>query len=124
MRDEPLTGAFAPLHAITALWRMEFAPEIAEIGTAITHARLAEVLAGVPELALLATVITSAANHGVRRAATLGGNRRAVDFLAADLACALLALDADIDLERLSGLTAVCCRKPEGVGFCWRLSPQ
>lgn len=39
----------------------------------------------------------------MRLAATLGGNLCAADFPAADLACALLALEAQVDLERLTG---------------------
>ena len=108
LRDEALSGAFASLHAIPELHRLDLTPEAAEIGAGVTHARLAEALAGIPELAPLAAAAGASANPGVRRAATLGGNLCAMEFPAADLACALLALEADVDLERLSGPGRLC----------------
>ena len=103
LREEPLAGAFASLHAIPELQRLDLTPEAAEIGSSPTHARLAEALSEVPGLAPLALAAGASANPGVRRAATLGGDLCAVDVPAADLPCALLALEAGVDLERLSG---------------------
>ncbi len=103
LRGEALSGAFASLHAIPGLLRLDLTSEAAEIGAGVTHARLADALSGIPELDPLATAAGASANPGVRRAATLGGNLCATDFPAADLCCALLALEADVDLERLSG---------------------
>ncbi|MDF2230981.1 FAD binding domain-containing protein [Albimonas sp. CAU 1670] len=103
LRGEALSGDFAALHAIEELQRLDLSPQGAEIGAAVSHARLAQALDGLPDLAPLAVAAGASANPGVRRAATLGGNLCAVDFPAADLACALLALEADVDLERLSG---------------------
>ena len=103
LRGETLSGAFASLHGIAALQRLDLTPEAAEIGAAVSHTRLAQALAGIPDLAPLALAAGASANPGVRRAASLGGNLCAQAFPAADLACALLALEADVDLERLSG---------------------
>lgn len=67
------------------------------VGAAVTHAGMADALAGIPQLAGLANAAAKSATATIRRMATVGGNL-ATPFPAADLVPALLATDADVEL--------------------------
>lgn len=107
MRD-PRRGVDLP-ERIVALSRIAELQEVGvledrvSIGASVTHAALAKAIAGLPGLEGLAAAATGAANPAIRRVATLGGNLCALDFAAADLVPALLALDADVELALPDG---------------------
>ncbi|GGE07532.1 molybdopterin dehydrogenase [Aureimonas endophytica] len=99
----------APRPAYVALGRIAELREIAvgetelTIGAAVTHAALAEALAGLPEFAGLRLAAGTSANPAVRAAATLGGNLATAAFPAADLVPALLALSAEVEIADRQG---------------------
>ncbi|PWE54191.1 FAD-binding molybdopterin dehydrogenase [Metarhizobium album] len=104
LRREPLAHSYVAISQIEALQRIDISEDEAVIGSCVTHARLAEALAGRGDLAALATAAAKSANPAVRQAATVGGNLCTADFAAADLVPALLCLDAAVELEGPGGL--------------------
>lgn len=107
MRD-PRRGVDLP-ERIVALYRIAELQEVGVLadrvsfGASVTHAALAKAIAGLPGLEGLAAAATGAANPAIRRVATVGGNLCTLDFAAADLVPALLALDADVELALPDG---------------------
>jgi carbon-monoxide dehydrogenase medium subunit len=73
------------------------------VGAMATHQDICDAVIGAPDLAVLATAAGTSATPAIRRMATLGGNLCTRDFYSADLAPALLALNAEVDLETSSG---------------------
>ncbi|MCD2172560.1 FAD binding domain-containing protein [Rhizobium sp. C4] len=107
MRD-PRRGVSLPesvvaLSRIAELQRVEVLDGEIRIGASVTHAALAGALSGLAGFEGLAAAATGAANPAIRRVATVGGNLCAIDFAAADLVPALLALDAGIELALADG---------------------
>ncbi|NTB94961.1 FAD-binding molybdopterin dehydrogenase [Agrobacterium tumefaciens] len=68
------------------------------IGSAVTHGALADAIKGMPALAALSGAAAKSANPAIRQMATIGGNLCTRAFAAADLAPALLCLEADVEL--------------------------
>jgi carbon-monoxide dehydrogenase medium subunit len=103
LRGEALAGGFVALRDIAELGALEIGRDEICIGAAVTHAKLAEALRGLPEFAGLVRAAAEAANPAVRRAATLGGNLCAVGFAASDLTPALLAASAEVEICSAGG---------------------
>lgn len=103
LRREPLSRSYVAISQIEALQRIDISGDEAIIGSCVTHAGLAEALAGHGDLAALATAASKSANPAVRQAATVGGNLCTAAFAAADLVPALLCLDAAVELEGPGG---------------------
>lgn len=103
LRDEPIRPLYVALGRIEALKGVEIAGDAVSIGACVTHAELAAALAGLPELHGLAQAAGHAATPAVRAVATVGGNLAASGFAAADLAPALLAADADVEIAGPDG---------------------
>jgi carbon-monoxide dehydrogenase medium subunit len=104
LRGEPLPPVFVALSRIEGLRRLELSPHALELGALLTHDDLGRRLPGLPDLRGLARAATESANPGVRRLATLGGSLCAHGFPASDLAAALLALDAEVEIARPGGV--------------------
>lgn len=107
MRD-PRRGVSLPesvvaLSRIAELQHVEVLDGEIRIGASVTHAVLASALSGPAGLEGLVAAATGAANPAIRRVATVGGNLCAIDFAAADLVPALLALDVGIELALADG---------------------
>ncbi len=107
MRD-PRRGVALPerivaLSKIAELQRVDVLDDRVSIGAAVTHAGLAQAINGLAGLEGLAAAATGAANPAIRRVATVGGNLCTLDFAAADLVPALLALDAQVELMVADG---------------------
>ncbi len=103
VRGERLSGCFVTLSGIEGMARVEAGPDRVEIGAGVTHEALAAALSGLSGLGALRAAARGAANPGVRRLATIGGNLCAVDFAASDLAPALIALGAEAACETADG---------------------
>lgn len=103
LRGEPMAAHYVAIGAISELREFEVGPEGVTIGACVTHAALADAIAGIDGLEALATAASKSANPGVRNMATVGGNVCTEDFAAADLVPALLALAADVELTSASG---------------------
>lgn len=103
LRREPFAPAYVGLSRIPELSLVEVTDDAIAIGAAVTHADLANALAGFPEFAGLRLAAGSSANPAVRSAATVGGNLCTADFAAADLVPALLSLDATVELAGPAG---------------------
>jgi carbon-monoxide dehydrogenase medium subunit len=73
------------------------------IGALTTHAELGALDGGCGPLGALAEAARRSANRAVRNVATLGGNLCADPFPAADLVPALLAADAEVQVESTRG---------------------
>ncbi|SFU19497.1 FAD binding domain-containing protein [Mesorhizobium sp. YR577] len=107
MRD-PLRGVDLPeavvaLHRIPALSEVEVDPDHTVIGAVVTHAVLGRALRGLAGFEALVGAADGAANPGIRRVATVGGNLCTLDFAAADLAPALLVCEATVEMETFDG---------------------
>jgi len=98
LRREPLADAYVALRDVAALRAVEIREHEISIGAAVTHAALAAALHGLPGCAGLAQAAAQAANPAVRRVATVGGNLCAVGFAASDLAPALIAAGAEVEI--------------------------
>lgn len=98
IRHERLKPIYVGLAGVPELARIEEDGGVLAIGAGVTHAQLAESVAGQPELRVLAEAAGRSANPAIRRAATVGGNLCATDFAAADLVPALLCLDAEVEI--------------------------
>ena len=103
LRHEPAAPLWVVLDGIAALHHIAFGADRVRIGALATHEQLAQRLPDAPDLRALAQAAAAAANPGVRRIATLGGNLCASDFASADLVPALLALDATAEVATPAG---------------------
>ncbi|RUU90448.1 molybdopterin dehydrogenase, partial [Mesorhizobium sp. M7A.T.Ca.TU.009.01.1.2] len=92
-RGVDLPEALVALHRIPALSKVEIAPDHVVIGAAVSHAVLGRALHGAVGFEGLVAAAENAANPGIRRVATVGGNLCALDFAAADLPPALLVCE-------------------------------
>lgn len=101
-RGVDLPEAVVALHRIPALSKVEIEPDHVVIGAAVTHAVLGRALHAAGFEGLL-TAAENAANPGIRRVATVGGNLCALDFAAADLPPALFVCEATVELETFEG---------------------
>ncbi len=102
-RGIDLPEAVVALHRIQALSKVEIEPDHVVIGAAVTHVVLGRALHGATGFEGLVAAAQGAANPGIRRVATVGGNLCAFDFAAADLAPALLVCEATVELETFKG---------------------
>ncbi|KAA3509532.1 FAD binding domain-containing protein [Agrobacterium rosae] len=98
-RGIALPQALISLHALPGLKTIDIEAHQVTIGAAVTHDALDRALAGVPGLEAVAAAASGSANPAIRRAATVGGNLCSIDFAAADLLPALLAVDAIVELR-------------------------
>jgi aerobic carbon-monoxide dehydrogenase medium subunit len=104
IRGEPLGGSYVAVSGLAELRAIETeGPEIA-VGAAVTHASLGTALGGIADCGALVQAASGAANPAIREVATLGGNLCAASFAPSDLAPALLALDAQVEISRVSGV--------------------
>lgn len=103
LRHEPMPRHLVSLAGIEALARPEPRPGALVLGAMATHEALIATIPPGRELRALALVAERAANPGIRRIATLGGNLCAADFAASDLVPALLCLDARVALASPAG---------------------
>lgn len=94
---------YVAISKINSLRHMTVDGREVSIGACVTHAELARQLASIPDCRALAAAAGDLANPAIRQVATIGGNLCAVDFAAADLAPALLCLDAEVELEAPGG---------------------
>ena len=104
VRGERLDGAYVMLAGLSELCAIEIRDAEIAIGAAVTHASLASALEGIADCRGLAQAARSAANPAIREVATVGGNLCAAAFAAADLAPALIALDAQVEIATPSGV--------------------
>jgi carbon-monoxide dehydrogenase medium subunit len=117
LRAEPMKRHLVALGAIDGMRAIDIAADAISIGACVTHAALADALAALPDMHVLAQAAGLSANPAVRAMATLGGNLCTSAFPAADLVPALMCLDALVDLasprgdERLP-LTDFLVRRP------------
>ncbi len=102
-RGEAVPGSIVALHRIPALSTVEISSDSIAIGALVTHAALAGALHGVTGFEGLAVAAEHAANPGIRRVATVGGNLCTMGFPAADLIPALLVCDAIVEIETVDG---------------------
>jgi len=103
LRQEPLSARFIALNKVDVLGRFDVAPGAISIGAMVTHDQLARSLPKAMCLEALRNAAAHAANPGVRRFATIGGNISAYDFSASDFAAALISLDATVQIAQASG---------------------
>ena len=103
LRGERRSAAHVSIGQIAELRRVEVTDHAISVGACVTHARLAEALAGLPELAALSQAAGRSANPAIREVATVGGNLCASDFAAADLVPALLCLEAEVEVATPGG---------------------
>jgi carbon-monoxide dehydrogenase medium subunit len=103
LRGEDLPKSVVSISGITELCEIEIGATHLSIGACVTHKRLAATLATVDECRGLADAAGQSANPAIRSVATVGGNLSTVDFAAADLVPALLALEAEIDYHSADG---------------------
>jgi len=104
LRHEPLAPRFVALNKLDGLRRFDVTTDAISIGAMVTHDRLAQDLPEFMCLEALRSAAERAANPGVRRIATIGGNIAAHDFSASDFAAALISLDATVEIAQRSGL--------------------
>ncbi|MCW2841169.1 MAG: FAD-binding molybdopterin dehydrogenase protein [Aeromicrobium sp.] len=103
IRGEGYADGYVLISKLPDLTRLGWSDQSLVIGAAVTHAQLATFLTGHTRLTGLATAAAKSANPAIRRAATVGGNLSTVDFPAADLVPALLALDAQVSILDVDG---------------------
>lgn len=102
-RGIDLPEAVVALHRIAALSKVDVEPDHIIIGATVTHTVLARMLQGLAGFEALAAAAEGAANPGIRRVATVGGNLCTLDFAAADLVPALLVCEAMVEMETFDG---------------------
>lgn len=107
LRHEPMAQTYVSLAQICELHRIDVTDSEVTIGSGVTHSRLASGLKGVAGFEALVLAADRSANPAVRRAATVGGNLCTPDFHAADLAPALICLDALVEFETLEGRQSI-----------------
>ena len=103
LRHEGMPKRFIALSKIEHFYGLDLLSDFLTIGPMLTHDQIARRLPKFPEFDVLRQAASYAANPGVRRIATIGGNISTYDFAASDLASALLALDTTIKVAQLSG---------------------
>ncbi|MCL6706302.1 FAD binding domain-containing protein [Pseudomonas sp. R2.Fl] len=102
-----LPHAVVALHRIPELSRIDVSETHVAIGAMVSHAALADALAALPALKGLAGAARGAANPAIRRVATVGGNLCTSEFAAADLVPALLACEAETELQSADGTALI-----------------
>lgn len=107
LRGEDLPASIVSISGIAELGRIDIDEEWLTIGTRVTHAALASALAGISEFWGLAEAAGKSANPAIRAVATVGGNLCTMAFSAADLAPALLCLDAEIEYRSIEGTSTM-----------------
>ena len=103
LRHEPVAPVWVALNRIKALHACDTGGPMVQLGALTTHDQLVRLLPDAPDLRALVQAAGGAANPGVRRIATLGGNLCATGFAAVDLIPALLALDASVSIATPAG---------------------
>jgi carbon-monoxide dehydrogenase medium subunit len=103
IRGETLAGSYVAVSRLAELRAVDTTDAEIAIGAAVTHASLCTALHGIADCAALVQAASGAANPAIREVATIGGNLCASSFAASDLAPALLALDAQVEIVRVSG---------------------
>lgn len=103
VRGERLDGAYVMLTRLAELQAIDITDNEIAIGAAVTHSALHSALEGVADFRGLAQAARGAANPAVREVATVGGNLCTAAFAAADLAPALIAMDAEVEIATPSG---------------------
>lgn len=103
LRHEAEADRLVALHRIEGLTRLQVADDAISIGPLATHDRLVRDLPKITDLKVLRHAAGRAANPGVRRIATIGGNIATSAFAASDFAPALLSLDAWIEIADRTG---------------------
>jgi aerobic carbon-monoxide dehydrogenase medium subunit len=103
LRHENEADCLVALHRIEGFARLEVLDDAISIGPLATHDLLARNLTKTPGLNVLREAAGRAANPGVRRIATIGGNIATSAFAASDFAPALLSLDARIIIANRTG---------------------
>ncbi|MBD0415278.1 FAD binding domain-containing protein [Oryzicola mucosus] len=103
LRGVELPEAVVAVHRIPSLSEVIVEADRIVIGAGVTHEALGKALRGIAGFEAVVCAAESAANPGIRRVATIGGNLCSIDFPAADLAPALLACGAAVELETTSG---------------------
>ncbi len=106
LRGEPAADTYVSLRRIPALRAVAVEAGL-RIGACVTHAELAAALAPHPAFAGLRDAAARSANPAVRAMATVGGAVSTPGFAASDLVPALLALEADVVVERPGGSETV-----------------
>src|SRR5207247_10875546 len=101
-RREPFKRAYVALRDVEELRAFERG-DPAVLGALLTHADLEELGDGAGPLGALAEAARRSAIPTVRSVATLAGNVCARGFAEAELATALLALDAEVELVSSAG---------------------
>lgn len=104
LRHENEADRLVALQRIEGFARLEMADDAISIGPLATHDFLARNLPKTASLKVLRKAAGRAANPGVRRIATIGGNIAASAFAASDFAPALLSLDARIAIADRTGM--------------------
>jgi carbon-monoxide dehydrogenase medium subunit len=103
VRGEQQHHAFVGISRIDELRRVDISDREVSIGACTTHAELAAALASLPDCRALAQAAGHSANPAIREVATVGGNICTLAFAAADLAPALICLDAELEFETSAG---------------------
>ena len=104
LRGEALAEGYAVLGGAEDLCAVEIGEAGIRIGAAVTHAALSVALVGVEGFVGLAQAASEAANPAVREVATVGGNLCAAGFAASDLAPALIAAGAEVEIHSAAGV--------------------
>lgn len=102
LRHEASAESLVSLSGISRLQVLGIGDDRIDIGPMLSHDGLTA-LPDDPDLRGLRMAAGAAANPGVRRLATVGGNLCAADFAAADLVPALMALDAQVTVATATG---------------------
>ena len=103
LRHEPQAKWFVSLDRVEGFRRLDVAGDAVSIGPLATHDAVVQGLPDTSDLKVLRQAAGHAANPGVRRIATIGGNICAAAFAASDFAPALLSVDATIELADMAG---------------------
>lgn len=104
IRDETLASSYVAVSGLVELRAIEITDVNISIGAVVTHVSLCAALKGVAGCAGLVQAAGGAANPAIREVATVGGNLCASSFAASDLAPALIALGAQVEIRRASGV--------------------
>ena len=107
LRHEAVVPNLVALNRVEGLGGFDVGPAAVTIGPLVTHDLLARRLPEAMGLEALRKAAVRAANPGVRRIATIGGNISAHDFAASDFAAALISLDATVTIAQASGERAM-----------------
>jgi aerobic carbon-monoxide dehydrogenase medium subunit len=104
IRGEMRAGSYVAICGLAELRAVERRDTEIAIGAAATHASICAALDGDVDCAGLVQAAGGAANPAIREVATLGGNLCTSAFAASDIAPALLALDAQVEIRRASAI--------------------